>query len=116
MKKVCLGAMVAAVALASNLSACSDSSSNSNVYSCDEYAENQHMCYESTEADFMQCSADGLPESFQKMVFTSGRGCAEGALVVCDAEVFPGHPYKVYVYTKDIAEMGCRRIVPSNRK
>ncbi len=62
------------------------------------------------------CNADGLPESFQKMVFTSGRGCAEEALVVCDAEVFPGHPYKVYVYTKDIAEMGCRRIVPSNRK
>lgn len=116
MKKFNLGAKAAAVAFAVLLFACSDSSSNSNVYSCDEYAENRHMCYESTEADFMQCNADGLPESFQKMVFTSGRGCAEGALVVCDAEVFPGHPYKVYVYTKDIAEMGCRRIVPSNRK
>ncbi len=55
MKKFNLGAKAAAVAFAVLLFACSDSSSNSNVYSCDEYAENQHMCYESTEADFMQC-------------------------------------------------------------
>lgn len=114
MNKFLFGFFVFSAAL---LTSCSDSSNNSNVYSCDENGEaagDVHMCYESTEADFTQCNADGLPESFQEFVFTSGRGCAEGALVVCNAEVVPGHPYKVYVYTKDIAEMGCRRIVPHN--
>jgi hypothetical protein len=113
MNKFLFGFFVFSAAL---LTSCSDSSNNSNVYSCDQKAEgyDEHVCYESTEADFMDCRENEKVSSTYtyKHVYTPGRGCAEGALVVCDAEVFPGHPYKVYVYSKEMADLGCRRIAP----
>ncbi len=102
------------VAVAMILSACGDWFDNSDVYSCETRAEghDEHLCYESTEEDFMDCREDENMHTSYKYIYTPGRGCPNGALRVCDAELVPGHPYTVYVYSKDIADMGCRRVVP----
>ena len=111
MKKNVLGALVAVGAI---FMACSDSSSNSNsnVYSCDQNTIEEpvdHICYESSEENFMECKDGSMP--FQrKTTLTRGRGCPSGALKICDAELVPGHPYTIYVYNEETAQMSCRRI------
>ena len=91
------------VAVAMILSACGD---------WFDEGHDEHLCYESTEEDFMDCREDENMHTSYKYIYTPGRGCPNGALRVCDAELVPGHPYTVYVYSKDIADMGCRRVVP----
>lgn len=102
-----------AVVFAVILSACSDSSNNSNVYSCEqltvEGSSDNHICYESSEEDFTDCKEDSVPFSY-KTILTPGRGCPSGALKICDAELVPGHPYTIYVYNEEIAQMNCKRI------
>lgn len=112
MKKICIGTVpAAAVFFVAILSACSDSSSNSNVYSCDQLTVEEpvdHICYESSEENFTECKDGSIP--FQrKTTLTPGRGCPSGALKICDAELVPGHPYTIYVYNEETAQMSCKR-------
>ena len=110
MKKMVLGAFAAVAAI---FMACSDSSSNSNVYSCEQLTvegpSDNHICYESSEEDFTDCKEGSVPSSY-KTTYTPGRGCPSGALKKCDAELVQGHPYTIYVYNEEIAQMSCRRI------
>ena len=114
MKKIFIGTVpAAAVFFVAILSACSDSSSNSNVYSCEQLTvegpSDNHICYESSEEDFTDCKEGSVPSSY-KTTYTPGRGCPSGALKKCDAELVQGHPYTIYVYNEEIAQMSCRRI------
>ena len=114
MKKIVLGALVAVDAIFMACSdSSSDSSSNSNVYSCEELTvegpSDNHICYESAEENFMSCKEGAVPVSY-KTIYTLGRGCPSGALKICDAEPVPGHPYTIYVYNEETAQMDCRRI------
>ena len=111
MNRIVLGAVIAFVTF---FTACDDSSS-SDVYSCDVTAigYDEHLCYESVEEDFMPCSdEEQIEHATYKHAYKPGRGCPKGELLTCEAEYVPGHPYSVYVYSKEIAQMGCRRVVP----
>ena len=111
MNRIVLGAVIAFVTL---FTACDDSSS-SDVYSCDVTAidYDEHLCYEYDSEDYTTCSSEDESEYVShKHVYKPGRGCPKGELLTCEAEYVPGHPYTVYVYSKEIAQMGCRRVVP----
>lgn len=111
MKKITLGSLIAFFTF---FTACDDSSS-SDVYSCDVTAigYDEHLCYEYDDEDYTTCSAeDEFEDATYKHVYKPGRGCPEGELLTCEAEYVPGYPYTVYVYSKEIAQMGCRRVVP----
>jgi len=113
MNRIVLGAVIAFVTL---FTACDDSSS-SDVYSCDvvTIGYDSHLCYEYPEEDYTTCSDDAVPSATYKEVHTPGRGCPDGELLVCEAELVKGYPYTVYVYSKEIANMGCRRAVPASK-